>query len=164
MLFRNDDKKSHFNPKTASSSQFEKKSSTFQQDDPWNADMERALLLKSYQGTAIVGMLVYKGEIKGIRFYDAVRNQFMDIAPWHLNSFSLSKLKLMGIRQLELFRHEHGDSSKTLLIEFLTKYEIEGQYRPLRMISNQVVEALSKIEQYIPDQEFEQLTSKFRVR
>jgi len=161
MLFRNDEKNSHFNKKASSSRLNTQGTGSSSQHSTWNSDMEKALLLKTYQDTAIIGFLSYKGEIKGIRFYDARRRQFIDIAPWHLNSFSLSKLKLMGIRHLELFRHEHGDTTNTLIIEFLTKEEMQGRYRPIRMISNQVVEVLSTIERYMPDEEFELLKQKY---
>lgn len=123
--------------------------------------MEIALLQKLHANTKVVGFLVYNGEIKGLRFFDPVKHKFIDIAPWHLNQFNMSKLKLMEIRQIELLRHEAGESDGTVVVEFLTKHEAAGYFRANRMISDQLAAALSGIIHYMPEEEYQQLIRSF---
>ncbi|HIW33100.1 MAG TPA: hypothetical protein IAA29_09970 [Candidatus Paenibacillus intestinavium] len=120
-------------------------------------EMEQALLQRIHAQTIIVGFLLYKGEIKGIRFFEPTKGKFIDVAPWHLNSFAMSKLKLMGVRNIELLRHEAGEARGTVLIEYLTKHEIAGYYRANRMIPNDLAEALSTIVNYMDDVAYQQL-------
>lgn len=122
--------------------------------------MEIALIKKLHANTQIVGFLDYRGEIKGIRFYDPTKNRFMDVAPWHLSSFAMSKLKLMGVRHIELLRHEAGESAGTVVIEYLTKHEVAGLYRANRMIPNDLAEALSTVMNVMEDAEYNQLMAR----
>lgn len=126
-----------------------------------NKQMEIALLQKLHAKTQVIGFLVYSGEIKGIRFFDPVKRKFFDIAPWHLNQFNMSKLKLMGIRQIELLRNEAGESRGTVVVEFLTKHEVAGYFRANRMISEQLAAALSGILNYMPEEEYQNLLKSF---
>lgn len=122
--------------------------------------MEIALIKKLQEKTLIVGFLKYRGEIKGIRFYDPTKSKFIDVAPWHLSSFQLSKLKLMGIRTLELIRYEAGESAGTVLVEYVTRLEAEGYFRANRMISNDLAEALSTIMNVMEEADYQQLISQ----
>jgi len=123
--------------------------------------MEIALLQKLHAQTKIVGFLVYQNEIKGIRFYDPLKRKFIDIAPWQLNRFALSKLKLMGLRTIELVRYEGGKSEGTLLVEFISKHEAAGYFRANRMVSNDLAEALSGIVNYMSEEEYQALIKDF---
>jgi len=124
------------------------------QDD---RNMEVAFLKKLHAQTKIVGFLVYHSDIKGIRFFDPLKRKFIDIAPWQLNRFALSKLQLMGIRQIDLVRHEAGESKGTVVVEFLSKYEAAGYYRANRMVSSDLAEALSGITNYMLEDEYQAL-------
>lgn len=122
--------------------------------------MEQALLQKIHAQTIIVGFLRYKGETKGIRFFDPTKGKFIDVAPWHLNSFAMSKLQLMGVRHIELLRHEAGEAKGTVLIEYLTSHEIAGYYRANRMIPNDLAQALSSITRYMDELAYQQLITQ----
>ncbi|MCR8658979.1 hypothetical protein [Paenibacillus endoradicis] len=132
--------------------------------NPWEKQMqngmELALLQKIHAQTMIVGLLRYKGETKGIRFFDPTKGKFIDVAPWHLNSFAMSKLQLMGVRHIELLRHEAGEALGTVLIEYLTHHELAGYYRANRMIPNDLAQALSSITRYMDDLAYQQLISQ----
>lgn len=129
-------------------------------DNHGQKQMEIALLQKLHAQTLIVGFLQYKGEIKGIRFFEPAKGKFIDVAPWHLSSFSMSKLKLMGVRNIELYRHEAGEAQGTVLIEYLTKHELAGYYRANRMIPNDLAQALSTITNYMDDTAYQQLMAQ----
>lgn len=128
-----------------------------------NKQMEVALLRKLHNKTKVVGFLKYKGEIKGIRFYDPTNRKFIDIAPWHLSQFNMSKLKLMEVREIELIRHEAGESEGTIVIEFLTKHELMGHFKANRMITDQLAQALSGILNYMPEEEYQNVLKNFQT-
>jgi len=123
--------------------------------------MEINLLQKLHANTVVAGMLMYKDELKGVRFYDPNNRRFIDIAPWHLSRFNVSKLKLIGVRELELIRHEVGNSSGTLVVEFLTKHEVGGLFKANRMVSENLAIALSGIMNYMSDDEYNVVIASF---
>jgi len=137
--------------------------SSVQAQSPSHGDkqMEIALLHKLHAKTKIVGFLVYQSDIKGIRFYDPTKRKFIDVAPWQLNKFALSKLKLMGIRTIDLVRHEGGQSEGTVVVEFISKQEAAGHFRANRMVSNDLAEALSGIMNYMSEDEYQALLKEF---
>ena len=126
--------------------------------------MEIALLQKLHAQTKIIGFLVYQNEIKGIRFYDPRKRKFIDIAPWQLNRFALSKLKLMGLRTIDLIRHEGGKSEGTVIVEFISSHEAAGYFRANRMVSNDLAEALSGIVNYMEEEEYQVLLKELSNR
>jgi len=148
------------NKMNASTTAESKKQFTNLLEHQTNNGMELALLQKIHAQTMIVGFLIYKGETKGIRFFDPTKGKFLDVAPWHLNSFAMSKLKLMGVRNIELLRHESGEAQGTVLIEYLTKHELAGYYRANRMIPNDLAQALSAISRYMDESEYQQLITQ----
>jgi len=143
--------------KTASMSSKPLSSVNEQSLNQGDKQMEIALLQKLHAQTKIVGFLVYQNEIKGIRFYDPRKRRFIDIAPWQLNRFALSKLKLMGLRTIDLVRHEGGKSEGTVLVEFISNHEVAGYFRANRMVSNDLAEALNGIVNYMDEEEYQAL-------
>lgn len=123
--------------------------------------MEITLLQKLHANTVVVGLLMYKSDLKGVRFYDPDNRRFIDIAPWHLSRFNISKLKLIGARELELIRHEVGNSAGTLVVEFLTKHEVRGHFKANRMVSDNLANALSGIMNYMSDEEYNIVLASF---
>lgn len=130
---------------------------------PGDKQMEIALLQKLHAKTKIVGFLTYQSEIKGIRFYDPLKRKFIDIAPWQLNRFALSKLKIMGLRTIDLVRHEAGQSEGTVLVEFISKHEAAGYFRANRMVSNDLAEALSGVTNYMAEEEYQMLLAELSM-
>ena len=151
-ILRHDDKENT----SSSSKNLQKKVVNFDQN------IHVAMLQKLHEHTKIFGLLVYKGELKGIRYFDSANHIFIDIAPWQLKYFNISAMRVIGVRELELSRVEAGPSSGTLVIEYLTQHEMKGIYRPNRMTSNDLAMALSYVKHYVNDAEYELLLQKFR--
>lgn len=129
-----------------------------------DADLEVAMIQKLHKQTKIFGLLVYKGELKGIRFYDFSKKQFIDIAPWQLQYFNISGIKVAGVRELELYKVDNEKHNQTLIIQYLTQHEIAEYYRPNRMTSNDLAKALSYTMESVNEAEYEAIISQYRSK
>jgi len=125
-------------------------------------NLQIAMLQKLHNQTKIFALLVYKGEIKGIRYFDFAKRNFIDIAPWQIQFFNISGMQINGVRELELYKVDNDKHNRTLVIEFLTQHEINNLYRPNRMTSNDLAKALSYIMAYVNDVEYENLIQELK--
>lgn len=125
-------------------------------------DLQIAMLQKLHAETKIFALLVFKGEIKGIRYFDAANWKFIDIAPWQINFFNISGMRLSGVRELELLKVDNGSHNHTLVIEYMTEHEIKKYYKPNRMTSNELAKALSYTMNYLDDNAYSALLGELK--